>query len=72
MKLMYAISAVVLGLPVLLIVAVALGPVILGLLCAGLFGLIVFALWSFVVGLGMFGRSLGQRRARAQESRYDR
>jgi hypothetical protein len=57
-KLVVATFAVALVAPVLLLVAVALGPVILGLICALGFGLIVFVLWSLAVGLGLFGRSL--------------
>lgn len=42
--------------PLGLLAAVALGPVILGMLCATLFGLIVFALWSGALGLALLTR----------------
>jgi hypothetical protein len=60
-KLVLALVPLVLAIPVLLLLAVALGPVILGILCAGLFGLIVFALWSGAMALGLLGRRAGQR-----------
>jgi hypothetical protein len=41
--------------PLLLIIA--LGPVILGILCAVGFGLIVFVIGNAVIGLGAAGRS---------------
>jgi uncharacterized protein (DUF58 family) len=53
----FAILAVALAVP-LLIVVIALGPVILGILCAVGFGLIVFVGANFVLGLGLFGRSV--------------
>lgn len=56
MIVVYAILALALVLPLLLF-AIALGPVILGILCAVGFGLIVFAVVNFFVGLGLFGRS---------------
>lgn len=52
------IFAVALLTPVALVVAVALGPVVLGIICAGIFGLVVFALWSFLLTLGVLGRRL--------------
>ncbi len=70
MKLVLTILALplaLLALPILLLVAVALGPVILGILCALLCALVIFALWSLAVGVGLFGRSLeraGMRRVR--------
>jgi hypothetical protein len=54
---LFAILAVALVAP-LLIVVIALGPVILGILCAVGFGLIVFVAVNFVLGLGLFGRSV--------------
>jgi hypothetical protein len=63
-KLLLAIVLLVLAAPVLLLFAVALGPVILGILCAALFGLLVFGLWSLAVALGLLGRRAGQRYAR--------
>jgi hypothetical protein len=57
-KLLLAILAVVLLAPVALVLAVALGPVILGVLCALICGLFVFGVWSLLLGLGWFGRSV--------------
>jgi hypothetical protein len=54
----------VLAVPVLLLVAVALGPVTIGIICAVGFGLMVFALWSLVLALGAFGRSVGRAGSR--------
>jgi hypothetical protein len=45
-----------LAVPVLLFVAIALGPVILGIVCAVGFGLIVFAIANAVIGLVVAGR----------------
>ena len=53
----FVIRAVALVVP-LLIVVIALGPVILGILCAIGFGLIVFVAANSVLGLGLFGRSV--------------
>ena len=64
MKLILAILAVVLAIPVLLVVAIALGPVILGVICALGFGLVVFVAGNLVIGLGKAGRSLEQAGAR--------
>jgi hypothetical protein len=50
-----------LTLPALLLVAIALGPVIVGILCAVGFGLIVFAIANAVIGLVMAGRAFGVR-----------
>ena len=55
---------VVLVAPVLLLVAIALGPVVLGVLCAVGFGLIIFAIANAVIGLGVAGHSAGTRMAR--------
>jgi len=41
-----------------LVLAIALGPVILGLLCAAGFGLLVFALGNAAIGIGFVGRGL--------------
>ena len=69
-KVVLGVLAVAITLPILLLLAVALGPVILGLLCAALFGLIVFALWSLLAALGLAGRSWERsRRARASSKR---
>jgi len=45
-KYVLATLGFVLALPALLLVAVALGPVALGVLCAVAFGLIVFLVWN--------------------------
>jgi polyferredoxin len=54
-KVLAGILAVVLALPVLLVVAIALGPVVLGILCAVGFGLIVFAVVNILIGIGALG-----------------
>jgi O-antigen/teichoic acid export membrane protein len=51
MKLLLWVLAFALALPALLLVAIALGPVVLGVLCAVGFGLIVFVIGSLVIGL---------------------
>lgn len=56
MKLAFWSVVFALTLPVLLVVAIALGPVIVGILCAIGFGLIVFALANAVIGLAVAGR----------------
>jgi hypothetical protein len=56
----YLILAIALVLP-LLLVAVALGPVILGILCAVGFGLIVFALVNLVIGVVVGAERAGSR-----------
>lgn len=58
MILVFAIVAVVMALPLLLILAVVLGPVILGIMCAAGCALIVFSLGNLVLGLGWLGRSI--------------
>ncbi|MBV9942502.1 MAG: hypothetical protein JO262_10270 [Solirubrobacterales bacterium] len=45
-----------LAVPVFLVVAIALGPVILGILCAVGFGLIVFTIGNALIGLLLAGR----------------
>jgi O-antigen/teichoic acid export membrane protein len=62
-KLLITILAFALALPALL-VAIALGPVIVGVLCAVGFGLIVFALGSLVIGLVTGVEHAGSRFAR--------
>lgn len=57
-----------LAVPVFLVVAVALGPVILGVLCAVGFGLIVFAIGNAVIGLVMAGRGAERAVRRASGS----
>ncbi len=47
-----------LAVPAALLVAIALGPVILGVLCAVGFGLIVFVIGNIVIGVGAAGHSL--------------
>ena len=55
---------VVLVAPVLLLVAIALGPVILGVLCALGFGLIIFTIANALIGLGVAGHAARNRVAR--------
>jgi hypothetical protein len=50
-KVVFGICAVVLAAPLLLVVAIGLGPVILGILCAVGFGLIVFVVVNLAIGL---------------------
>jgi hypothetical protein len=54
----FTMLVVALVVPLLLMLAIALGPVTLGILCAAAFGLIVFVAVNFVIALGLFGRSL--------------
>jgi len=54
-KVLAGIFAVVLALPVFLVVAIALGPVMLGILCAVGFGLIVFVFVNVLIGIGALG-----------------
>ena len=58
MKMVFAILVAALMAPLLLVVAIALGPVILGIICALGFGLIVFVVGNVAIGLGLVGRSL--------------
>jgi hypothetical protein len=53
MKVVIAIFAAALLLPLLMIAAIALGPVALGIMCAVGFGLIVGLFLELVVGLGV-------------------
>ncbi len=64
MKLLIAVFSFIVALPVLLIVAVALGPVILGVLCAAGCGLLVFTLGNMALGLGLLGRGAQRSAAR--------
>ena len=61
MKVAGGIVAVVLAAPLLLMVAIGLGPVMLGILCVVGFGLIVFVLVNLaialVIGFGLLVRS---------------
>jgi polyferredoxin len=59
-KFVLAGLALVLALPVLLVIAIALGPVILGVLCAVGFGLIVFTAGNVLAG-GRAPRSLRRK-----------
>jgi hypothetical protein len=63
-----AVLALLLVAPLLLVVVIALGPVMLGILCAVGFGLVVFAVVNLVIGLGMAGLAAGSRIARAHHS----
>ena len=62
MKVVFGICAAVLAVPLLLVVAIGLGPVILGIVCAVGFGLIVFVAVNLaiglVIGLGLLVRSV--------------
>lgn len=62
MKVVYGIVAAVLAVPLLLVLAIGLGPVILGILCAVGFGLIVVVVVNLaiglVIGLGLVVRSV--------------
>jgi hypothetical protein len=69
MKLLIAFFSVIVALPVLLIVAIALGPVILGVLCAAACGFIVFTLGNMALGLGWLGRGAQRSAARHAHSR---
>ena len=53
-----------LAVPVVLVVAIALGPVIVGILCAIGFGLIVSVFGNAVIGLGVAGRGAGRAGSR--------
>jgi O-antigen/teichoic acid export membrane protein len=63
MRLLIVVLALALALPALL-VAIALGPVIVGILCAVGFGLIVFAMVSLLIGLGEGVARAGSRFSR--------
>ena len=64
MRIVVVGAAFVLALPVLLLVAIALGPVILGILCAVGFGLVVFVIGNAVIGLGVAARWAGRAGSR--------
>jgi hypothetical protein len=66
MKLVFWTLVLALTVPVLLVLAIALGPVIVGILCAVGFGLIVFAIGNAVVGLVVAAEAA---RVRAHRSR---
>jgi hypothetical protein len=63
MKLLFWVLALALALPALL-VAIALGPVIVGILCAVGCGFVVFAVGSLVIGFGTGVERAGSRLAR--------
>ncbi len=65
MKVIIAILAVVLMAPLLLVFAIALGPVVVGILCAVGFGLIVFVVVNLVIGL-----IVGVERAATRHTRH--
>lgn len=58
MRLLATILAAALVLPLLLLAAVALGPVTLVFISAVGFGLVVFAIFNIPVVLGVLGRAL--------------
>jgi hypothetical protein len=60
-KVVFAILAVVLMAPVVLVLAIALGPVAVGILCAVGFGVIVFVLANLAIGLGVWVERVGSR-----------
>jgi O-antigen/teichoic acid export membrane protein len=64
MKTLLSILALALALPALLVVAIALGPVVVGVLCAVGCGLLVFAIGSLIVGLVTGVEHAGSRFAR--------
>lgn len=47
-----------------LLVAIALGPVILGILCAVGFGLVIFVIANALIGLGVAARWAGRSGSR--------
>jgi hypothetical protein len=55
--------------PVLLVVAIALGPVIVTLLFAAGCALAVFVLWNIPIGLGVLGHSI-EKSAKAHHSSH--
>jgi len=63
MKLLLWVLAFACAVPALL-VAIALGPVIVGVLCAVGFGLLVFAIGSLILGLFTGVERAGSRLAR--------
>ena len=65
----FAILAIALFVP-LLVVAIALGPVILGILCAVGCALLVAAAVNVVLGVGVLGRSLERAGIRLARHRH--
>jgi hypothetical protein len=61
MKLTLWIFVAFLTAPMVLLVAIALGPVILGVLCAVGCGLLVFAIASLLLGIGAGVERVGSR-----------
>jgi hypothetical protein len=66
MKLVFWSLIFVLTVPVLLVLAIALGPVVVGILCAIGFGLIVFAIGNAAVGLAAAGKAFYVRAHRGR------
>jgi hypothetical protein len=66
MKLALGTLVFALAVPVLLVVAIALGPVIVGILCAVGFGLIVFAIGNAAVGFAAAGKAFYVRAHRGR------
>lgn len=60
---LWLVTCIVLAIPALL-VAVALGPVTVGILCAVGFGLLVFAIANLFVAIGVGVERAGSRLAR--------
>lgn len=60
MRLLIGAIAVIIALPVALLVAVALGPVIVGVLLGLGCGFVVFVIGNILVGIGLLGRSAEQ------------
>jgi hypothetical protein len=55
--------------PVLLVVAIALGPVVVTLLFAAGCGLVVFVLWNIPIGLSVLGHSI-EKSAKSHHSSH--
>jgi hypothetical protein len=56
--------------PVLLIVAIAMGPIIVTLLFAAGCALVVFVLWNIPIALGVLGHSI-QKSAQSHHVRHE-
>lgn len=70
MRPLFAIVVGVLAIPLLLIVAIALGPVAVVAVAVAGFGLVVFLLWSIPVGLSMLGRSAERHLRHEHDARH--
>ena len=68
MKVVLGILVAVLMVPVLLLLAVAAGPVVLAILCAVGFGLIVFVVANILLGVGLMVEHAGWRLTRGTKS----